>query len=236
MAARYKINMFNYNSLEQSMPIFFGHAYLRWRVAMKSVISYPFRGKWGRADYRGNCSGFVIKDLLEMYKPRSFLEIFAGGGTGFEVAREMGYTDSVHLDLNPRWGGWNALKDEVPICADLIFCHPPYYDMVIYSGQVWGEAHEDDLSRARDYRDYIRKLNLVHSKLFESLPKGGRMTTLLGDCRKNGAYYSIIKDMEYFGSLESHIIKIQHNANSSRRRYQGSFIPIVHEHLLIFRK
>ena len=62
------------------------------------------------------------------------------------------------------------------------------------------------------------------------------MATLIGDCRKSGVYYSIIKDMEYFGTLESHIIKIQHNANSSRKIYQGSFIPIIHEHLLIFRK
>ncbi|WP_027086928.1 restriction endonuclease subunit M [Cohnella panacarvi] len=203
---------------------------------MKSVISYPCRGKWGRADYRGNCSGHVIKDLLELYRPRTFLEIFAGGGTGFEVARELGYIDSAHLDLNPKWGGWNALKDEVPVSAEFIFCHPPYYDIVVYSGEVWGHAHEDDLSRARDYEDYIRKLNIVHRKLFDSLPIGGRLATLLGDCRKKGIYYSIIKDMEFIGSLESHIIKVQHNLTSSARKYRGFFIPIIHEHLLIFRK
>lgn len=203
---------------------------------MKSVLSYPSRGKWGLATYRGNCSGYLIKDLLEFYNPRAFLEVFAGSGTGFEVARELGYTDSVHLDLNPKWGGWNALKDEVPICADLIFCHPPYYDMVIYSGVVWGTAHQDDLSRAENYEDFIKKLNFVHEKLFLSLPIGGRLATLIGDCRKNGKYYSIIKDMKYYGTLESHIIKVQHNAQSMRKEYHGKFIPIVHEHLLIFRK
>jgi len=186
---------------------------------MKSVISYPHRGKWGDANYRGNCSGYVIKELLEYFKPRTFLEVFAGGGTGYDVARELGYTDSVHLDLNPRWGGWNALKDAVPVSVDFIFCHPPYFDIIIYSGEVWGEAHKDDLSRARDYKDYIEKLNFVHKKLFRSLNRGGRLAILIGDCRKNGVYYSIIKDMDYFGTLESHIIKIQHNVKSKKIKY-----------------
>lgn len=203
---------------------------------MKSVISYPNRGKWGNSTYRGNCSGYLIRDLLMYYRPKSFLEVFTGGGTGYEVARELGFKTSVHLDLNPKWGGWNALKDEVPISADLIFCHPPYYDMVIYSGEVWGRPHDDDLSRAKNYEDFIRKLNKVHEKLYLSLNNGGRLATLIGDCRKDGKYYSIIKDMKYFGELESHIIKVQHNAQSFRKEYRGKFIPIVHEHLLIFKK
>ncbi|WP_080831870.1 DNA modification methylase [Cohnella massiliensis] len=203
---------------------------------MKSVISYPNRGNWGDTAYRGNCSGFVIKDLLEFYKPHSFLEVFAGGGTGYEVARELGYSESVHLDLHPQWGGWNALKDDVPINSDFIFCHPPYFDMVIYSGEVWGTPHDDDLSRAKDYQDFITKLNFVHEKLFNSLQINGRLATLIGDCRKQGIYYSIIKDMKFFGTLESHIIKVQHNMSSTRKKYQGKFIPIIHEHLLVFRK
>lgn len=105
---------------------------------MKSVLSYPARGRWGNSSYRGNCSGYVILDLLKFYRPKTFLEVFAGGGTGYEVAKELGYTNSIHLDLHPRWGGWNALKDEVPVSTDFIFSHPPYFDMVVYSGQVWG--------------------------------------------------------------------------------------------------
>src|ERR1039457_4798778 len=47
-----------------------------------SVVSYPDRGPWGSATYRGNCSGYLIRDLLRHFQPASFLEIFAGGGTG----------------------------------------------------------------------------------------------------------------------------------------------------------
>lgn len=203
---------------------------------MKSVLSYPVRGKWGKSDYRGNCSGYIIMDLLKYYKPQNFLEVFAGGGTGFDVAREMGYSDSIHLDLNPQWGEWDALEDEVPIHSDFIFCHPPYYEMVVYSGEVWGKANVNDLSRAVSYDDYIHKMDLINRKLFESLTVGGRLALLIGDYRKKGNYYSIIKDLKYPGPLEAHIIKIQHNATSFRKEYQGKFIPIVHEHLLIFKK
>lgn len=205
-------------------------------IKLKSVVSYPNRGKWGDPKYRGNCSGHIIKDLLDYFMPKTFLEVFAGGGTGYEVARDLGYENSVHLDLNPQWGGWNALTDVVPISADLIFCHPPYYNIIVYSGEVWGVPHKDDLSRSQSYSDYIKNINFIHKKLYNSLNEGGRLAILVGDCRKNGVYYSIIKDMQYFGSLESHIIKIQHNTRSSSRIYPKKFIPIIHEHLLIFRK
>ncbi len=219
------------------MPTFFWVCFFAFRGGyMKSILSYPVRGKWGKSDYRGNCSGYVILDLLKFYKPQKFLEVFAGGGTGYEVAKELGFTNSVHLDLNPQWGGWNALKDEVPLNTDLIFSHPPYFDMVVYSGQVWGEAHDDDLSRALSYQDYIDKLDRVNIKLMNSLRVGGRLAILIGDYRRNAKYYSIIKDMNYPGTLESHIIKIQHNVTSGRHHYRGRFVPIVHEHLLIFRK
>ena len=34
---------------------------------MQSVVSYIDRGMYGKADYRGNCSGYVIKDLISIF-------------------------------------------------------------------------------------------------------------------------------------------------------------------------
>jgi len=203
---------------------------------LTSILSYSNRGKWGRADYPGNCSGYVIKELLEHFKPKQFVEVFAGGGTGRDVAQELGYKDSIHLDLNPIWGGWNALLDEVPVNSDFIFSHPPYYNIILYSGSIWGDKSVDDLSRATSYRDFIYKLDFVNEKLYDSLSPGGRLAILIGDFRRKGVYYSILKDMKYPGKLEAHLIKMQHNCNSFRKEYRGCFIPIVHEHLLIFQK
>ena len=43
--------------------------------------------------------------------------------------------------------------------------------------------------------------------------------------------------MKWFGDIESHIIKIQHNCFSDNKVYNNnSFIAIKHEHILIFKK
>ncbi len=48
---------------------------------MESVVSYIDRGKYGDSTYRGNCSGFVIKDLIKQFykdsKPKKFIEVFS---------------------------------------------------------------------------------------------------------------------------------------------------------------
>lgn len=204
---------------------------------MQSIVSYSNRGKWGNSSYRGNCSGYIIKDLIQHFypnsKPKKFVEVFSGGGTGLDVARELGIKNSVHLDLNT---GWNALKDEIPFGSDFVFSHPPYWDIIKYENQR-GSYHPDDLSNAMSYEEFVKKLDTVNAKIYQSLLNGGRHAILIGDVRKNGKYYSIIKDMTWFGDLESHIIKVQHNCLSDNKQYaNNSFIPIIHEHLLVFKK
>ncbi|MED0652512.1 hypothetical protein P9246_10750 [Aeribacillus pallidus] len=199
---------------------------------MNSILSYKNRGKWGKSSYRGNCSGYIIKDLLQFFKPIKFVEVFSGGNTGKEVARDLGITNSVHLDLI---NGWNALIDEIPTGNDFTFSHPPYWDIISYEEQR-GEYHPDDLSNNMSYDEFIFKLDKVNAKIYQSLINGGRHAILIGDVRKKGKYYSIIKDMTWFGDLEIHLIKVQHNTFSERKTYNGKFIPIMHEHLLVFKK
>ncbi len=156
-----------------------------------------------------------------------------GGGTGKDVAIELGITNSLHLDLN---NGWNALIDEIPSGADFIFSHPPYWDIIKYEKQR-KKYSEYDLSNNMPYEDFIKKLDIVNEKIYHSLINGGRHAILIGDVRKKGQYFSIIKDMKWYGELESHIIKIQHNCMSNNKIYNdSSFIPIKHEHILVFRK
>lgn len=204
---------------------------------MNSLISYPNRGKWGNSSYRGNCSGHVIKDLITHFfpnsKPKQFIEVFSGGGTGEDVCKDLGITNSIHLDLN---NGWNALKDQIPYGSDFVFSHPPYWDIIRYETQR-GNYDPDDLSNVMSYEEFIQKLDMVNAKIYQSLLNDGRHAILIGDVRKNGKYYSIIKDMTWFGDIESHIIKVQHNCWSDNKVYKNNnFIPIVHEHLLVFKK
>lgn len=205
---------------------------------MQSIVSYKNRGMWGDNKYRGNTTGHIIKDLLVQFKPKQFVEVFAGGGTGFDVARSMGYKNSIHLDLNGFFGEpFNILIDDMPQGSDFVFSHPPYHNMIQYSGNMWGEQHQYDLSRCNTYDEFIKKMNTVNAKIYNSLINGGRHAMLIGDMRKNGIYYSMIKDLAWYGDLEAHVIKAQHNYASGIKSYSNAnFIPIIHEHLLIFRK
>jgi len=205
---------------------------------MQSIVSYRDRGIWGDNKYRGNTTGHIIKDLLIFFKPNQFVEVFSGGGTGFDVARSMGYENSIHLDLNGLNGtSFNILIDELPQGSDFVFSHPPYHNMILYSGNMWGEPHPHDLSRCASYGDFIKKMNTVNSKIYNSLVNGGRHAMLIGDMRKKGIYYSMIKDLAWYGDLEAHVIKAQHNYLSESHVYSNNnFILIVHEHLLVFRK
>lgn len=204
---------------------------------ISSVLSYPQRGPWGKSNYRGNCSGHIIKDVIEAYfpeeMPTQFVEIFSGGGTGKEVALSLGIDNSLHLDLI---NGWDALNDEIPVQADFIFSHPPYWNIINYQN-IRRDHNSNDLSSIIDYEIFINKLNLVNKKIYDSLVPGGIHAILIGDVRKKGQYYSIQKDIDWYGNIISHMIKIQHNTLMENYSYSNmNFIPIMHEHLLVFRK
>lgn len=204
---------------------------------LTTIMSYPKRNdKYGNNKYRGNCSGELIKDLLKFYKPKRVFDPMCGSGTTQDVCKELSI-EHLCLDLDPKWGGYDAVNDEVPQSSDFIFWHPPYHDIIKYSQNMWGtHADSRDLSRCKDYQEFIRKINIIESKLITSLRKGGRLAILVGDIKKKGILYSIQKDMAWFGQPEQVIIKSQHNCWSNNVNYNGKFIPITHEYLLIFKR
>lgn len=206
-----------------------------------SVVSYPERGPYGKTNYRGNCTGEIIKDLLTFYKPTKWLECYAGSGTGLDVAKSLGITNSVHLDLNPQFGGFDLLTDEFPTGYDFCFSHPPYWTMIPYSNFEYklptNEPHQNDISHTESYEDFIKQLDKINLKVYQSLVNGGRHALLISDIKKNGKYYSPFKDMQFYGDLESHVVKVQHNTYSSRKNYANyNFIPIAHENLIVLKK
>ena len=225
---------------------------LRKRVGkdLTSFMAFPERGEGGSSKWRGNCSPEVVSSVLgyildckKYYgkDTRSFtlLDPMSGSGTSKSVADRFG-VKSVLYDLNPSpaagLGNWNALKNDVLDSADLIFFHPPYHNIIQYSGSMWGKPHPDDLSRCINYNDFLEKLNLCIRKFFMALRKDGRMAVLVGDIRADGRFYSIQHDMMRMGNFESFIIKSQFNCVSDSRRYNKPFIPIVTEYLLLFHK
>lgn len=208
---------------------------------LTSVASYFARGKYGNTNWRGNCSGLLLRDLLLHFRPNFVIDPMAGSGTMGDVCKELNVPHLL-LDLNPKYGGFNALRDELPRSADLIFCHPPYFvfpgsSMPQYSGAMWGtQPHPDDGSRIQDPAAFTHWFNQVQANLYQGLRKGGRVCYLVGDSRSKGRYYSMLKEMDIYGDLENIIIKRQFNCVSDSTSYAGRFIPIEHEYLIVIRK
>lgn len=212
---------------------------------MQSIVSYPERGSYGRNSYRGNCSGKLIKDIINQYKLRGLSDFMVGSGTTEDVVRETGLRGTF-ADLNR---GFDMMTMDVPERAENIFWHPPYHDMVVYSNSQYKAADveratglsadtilADDLSRCASWEEFVKKMNHCMLKQFAALEKGGRMFTLVGDMKRRGKLFSMILDLVKPGTVENIIIKAQHNCWSERQEYSGTFVPIVHEYLLVTRK
>lgn len=115
----------------------------------------------------------------------------------------------------------------------------PYWNIIKYK-DMRRQYDPDDLSNPVDYANFVHMLDKINEKVYTSLLNGDRQTLLMVDDRKrvndHYQYYSIIKDMAWLGDLESYLVKVRYNVTSTRNGYHGSFIPMMHEQLLIFIK
>ncbi|MGF6440530.1 hypothetical protein [Paraburkholderia youngii] len=210
-----------------------------------SILSYPDRGPWGKSSWRGNCSGFIYKELFERILLNQvdpvFIDPMVGSGTSIDVANELGIR--CHgLDLH---SGFNALRDSIlertgeP--GHLVLSHPPYAGQVVYSSNVWGkEAHPDDLSHCVDDEDFHHKLQLVMLNQREATVPGHYYGTIIGDWRRKGVYTSyqaeVIARMPA-DELAAVLIKQQHNTTSGRKTYGKMVLPFIeHEYILLFKR
>lgn len=202
---------------------------------MKSVVRYEKRGSGGKNSYRGNCSPRLIQELHEFFKFKNLSDYMVGSGTTIDALKDTDVTINAY-DLNK---GFDLINDEIKERNDFIFWHPPYWDIIKYSGQMYGEkdvANPSDISHIADYNEFMKMTNDLLMKQFSSLKVGGRMAVLFGDIKKKGKLYSMLVDIIKPGTLEQIIIKEQFNTWSERQTYTGKFIPIVHEYVMILRK
>jgi hypothetical protein len=212
---------------------------------MKSVMSFPERGNWGRSNWRGNTSGYVIKELIEHFNPKLFVDACEGSGTSGDVCRDLGI-DYVGLDL---YKGQDFTRDyilsQLPRQADMCFSHFPYHNMIEYSGKVYGDKIiEGDTSYCKTPEEFISKSQVALLNQREATKEGGIYTTLIGDQRggKLGSgnfrsYQADFISMMPKDELMSVAIKLQHNCLSDNGTYNNpNFVPIMHEYLIMWKK
>lgn len=163
---------------------------------MKSIISFPDRGPWGDSKWRGNCSGHVIRELIEHYRPRLFVDACEGSGTSGEVCRDLG-VEYVGLDIHK---GFDFTRDSIlkhlPRQADVVFTHPPYWDMIDYRriGRFDHESLADQDLSACSEEEFLEKSQTMLVNQRVATKGGGIYTTLIGDYRRKGVFRSFQAD------------------------------------------
>lgn len=205
---------------------------------LTSLVSYPVRCKlWGDGGYRGNCDGTLLRDLVLHYGPRRVGDPMMGSGTSRDVIAWLNRTRGSRIRY---WGadlrsGFDLQTENPPGQFDFIWIHPPYWNLIRYSDDP------RDLSTISDYAVFMVTLQRCLRRCRDVLVPGGRLAVLLGDVRRKGAYYPLVRDIlniePELGELRSIIIKQQHNCHCDSKAYSRmEDAPIRHEYCLIFKK
>ena len=218
-------------------------------LSSSSVISHPERGNGGKSSYRGNAGANFMQDVIlfgmENTKTRAhdflFCDANEGSGTSGDVAHQLN-CHYVGLDL---MHGNDFTRDSIltslPRPADMVFTHPPYADMIAYSGSQWGaEMLPTDTSNPNLSKEaFLEMSQVMLMNQRDATRDGGLYATLIGDMRRKGQFWSFQADYQLMmpkSELISVAIKMQHNCMSNGRSYGGSFVPISHEYVLFWKK
>lgn len=201
---------------------------------LTSIHAAEGRGPYGDPGYRGNCSGLLIRDLLLYFRPKRVFDPMSGGGTCRDVCKELDIT-CVSSDLHR---GFDATDADCFLDLgefDLVWLHPPYWNMVKY-----GDSPQC-LSNAPTLGAFVDSLRLVFRNMANVLAPNGRLCVLMGDGKHEGDYLGLpfrtfaAAEAEGLKQAAPEIVRFGHGATSSTRSYSFSFIPRLHDVCLVFK-
>ncbi len=219
-----------------------------------TVWSFPQRGDWAShtAQYRGNWSPMVVRNIIELYSKKDdlVLDPMVGGGTTPVECYLMG-RNSISSDINP--GAISITRDRLNLpekmtkdlpetshrtfvgdvrnldliadeSIDLIATHPPYANIIHYAPTVDG-----DLSQFNDYSFFFAEFAKAIKELYRVLKPNGYCAILIGDTHNKSHYvpisYRMMMDFLKEGFiLKEDIIKREWNCESDRAlaKYSGA--------------
>ena len=217
-----------------------------------SVWSFKERGEWAthKGDYPGNCSPYVVKNLLIKYSNKNdiVLDQFVGSGTTM-IESLLLNRKTIGIDINDKalniGGKYKLIKGDATKLTlknksiDFICTHPPYMDIIKYSNGIKG-----DISLLSG-EEFYNSIKLVAKESFRVLKEKCYCAILIGDVRKNGLIVPVgFNVMELFLNegflLKEIIIKEQHNCKSTDKWIEiakkKNFLLIQHEYIFVFQK
>lgn len=225
-----------------------------------SVWSFKERGEWAthKGDYPGNCSPYVVKNLLIKYSNKNdiVLDQFVGSGTTM-IESLLLNRKAIGIDINDKAinitksriknidGKYKLIRGDATKLKlknksiDFICTHPPYMDIIKYSNGIRG-----DISLLSG-EEFYNSIKLVAKESFRVLKEKCYCAILIGDVRKNGLIVPVgFNVMELFLNegflLKEIIIKEQHNCKSTDKWIEiakkRNFLLIQHEYIFVFQK
>ena len=234
-----------------------------------TVWSFPKRGNWATHDskFRGNWAPQIARNLILRYsKPKDLvLDQMCGCGTTLIECKLTG-RNALGFDINPKMAEMakrnlkfsvngevpeteikikvedaRNLKDVKDNSIDLIATHPPYADIIKYSGgQIDG-----DLSNIHSIDKFCNEMKIVAAECYRVLKQKKYCTILMGDTRRKKYFipmaYGVMKKFIEVGfTLKEDIIKHQWNCTTtpywSNMSKNYNFLLIMHEHVFVFEK
>ena len=225
-----------------------------------SIWSFKERGEWAthKGDYPGNCSPYVVKNLLIKYSNKNdiVLDQFVGSGTTI-IESLLLNRKAIGIDINDKAinitksriknidGKYKLIRGDATKLTlqdksvDFICTHPPYMDIIKYSNGIKG-----DISLLSG-EEFYNSIKLVATESFRVLKEKCYCAILIGDVRKNGLIVPVgFNVMELFLKegflLKEIIIKEQHNCKSTDKWIEiakkRNFLLIQHEYIFVFKK
>ncbi|MEZ6136998.1 MAG: hypothetical protein R3C53_19050 [Pirellulaceae bacterium] len=200
---------------------------------LTSIHAARRRGPYGSSRYRGNCGGYLIRDLLQYYRPKHVLDPMMGSGTCHDVCRELKIA-CTSMDIKRGQDAADPASYVGIENVDFVWMHPPYWKMIRYNDDA------NCLSNAPSLDIFLDRMGQVLENCHNVLSRRGKIAVLIGGFSDRGRYQPLpqlimAKAIEQgLWPATTEIIRFQHGNTSSRKTYRSSFIPGLHDTCMVF--
>ena len=203
---------------------------------LTSLYHRNARGPWGDSRYPGNCSGYLIRDLLLFFQPQNVFDPMTGSGTCSDVCRDLGIT-CISTDIRDKQDACDEAGFQHDESFDFVWAHPPYWRQKLYT------ADSRDLSRQPTLAGFRKRYSQFITNCAVALAPGGKLAILMGDYTDFEAGFVPLvywtKHFAFKAGLRqccTDIIRFSHGASSAKKVYRSSFIPGLHDVCMVFEK